>query len=111
MTAQALQILIPSRRPNGIKLIKVFGRDGLCYIIPRQSLNELSTDSDVNNPGLYFLFGKDEYYRFTKDAMFRSPSAAASTITARSTNGWTAWKGDSGNTLDQNLRQHKDSIE
>jgi hypothetical protein len=58
--ALALQILIPSGQPNGIKLIKVSGWDGLCYIIPRQSLNELSTGSDVNNPGLYFLFGKDE---------------------------------------------------
>lgn len=58
--ALAFQILIPSGRPNGIKLTKVSGWDGLCYIIPRQSLNELSTDSDVNNPGLYFLFGKDE---------------------------------------------------
>lgn len=60
MTAQALQILIPSGEPNGIKLIKVSGWDGLCYIVPRQSLNELSADSDVNNPGLYFLFGRDE---------------------------------------------------
>lgn len=60
MTAQALQLLIPSGEPNGIKLIKVSGWDGLCYIVPRQSLNELSADSDVNNPGLYFLFGKDE---------------------------------------------------
>jgi len=60
MTAQALQLLVPSGDPNGIKLIKVSGWDGLCYIVPRQSLNELSTDSDVKNPGLYFLFGKDE---------------------------------------------------
>lgn len=60
MTAQALQLLIPSGEPNGIKLIKVSGWDGLCYIVPRQSLNELGADSDVNNPGLYFLFGKDE---------------------------------------------------
>ena len=60
MTAKALQIIVPSGEPTGIKLIKVSGWDGLCYIVPRQSLNELSADSDVNNPGLYFLFGKDE---------------------------------------------------
>jgi hypothetical protein len=60
MIAQALQILIPSGKPNGVKLIKVSGWDGLCYIVPRQALNELSVDSDVNDPGLYFLFGKDE---------------------------------------------------
>jgi hypothetical protein len=60
MTAKALQMIVPSGEPTGIKLIKVSGWDGLCYIVPRQSLNELSADSDVNNPGLYFLFGKDE---------------------------------------------------
>ena len=60
MTAKALQVIVPSGEPIGIKLIKVSGWDGLCYIVPRQSLNELSVDSDVNNPGLYFLFGKDE---------------------------------------------------
>jgi hypothetical protein len=281
MTAQALQILIPSGKPNGIKLLKVSGWDGLCYIIPRQSLNELTADSDVSNPGLYFLFGKDEssdsqlayigesenffnrisshntrkefwdeavvftgdlnkahvkylehkavrlakqanrmqldnsnippenrlseydkvgvelflshvrfileafgydifksleesasqgelyylkgksfdatarlldnggmlvladslasvyetnsfggwakaareqlakegtlmqdegYHHFVKDVVFRSPSAAASTITGRSTNGWTAWKDSEGHTLDQNLRQDKDHL-
>jgi hypothetical protein len=60
MPAKALQLLIPSGEPNGIKLIKVSGWDGLCYIVPRQSLSELSADSDVNNPGLYILFGKDD---------------------------------------------------
>jgi hypothetical protein len=60
MTAKALQIIVPSGEPTGIKLIKVSGWDGLCYIVPRQSLNELTVDSDVNNPGMYFLFGKDE---------------------------------------------------
>ena len=49
MTAKALQIIVPSGEPTGIKLIKVSGWDGLCYIVPRQSLNELSADSDVNN--------------------------------------------------------------
>ena len=60
MTAKALQIIIPSGEPTGVKLIKVSGWDGLCYVVPRQSLNQLSVDSDVNNPGLYILFGKDE---------------------------------------------------
>ena len=60
MTARVLQLLIPTGKPNGVKLIKVSGWDGLCYIVPRQALNELSKDSDVNNPGLYFLYGKDE---------------------------------------------------
>lgn len=44
-------------------------------------------------------------YALTKDILFKSPSAAASTITGRSINGWTAWKDENGNSLDENLRK------
>ena len=44
-------------------------------------------------------------YIFTRDVLFRSPSAAASVINGRSTNGWTAWKDEKGNTLDDNVRK------
>jgi len=43
-------------------------------------------------------------YLFTKDIVFKSPSAAAATLTGRPINGWTAWKDDKGDTLDKNLR-------
>lgn len=43
-------------------------------------------------------------YKFTKDVLFKSPTAAAATITGRSINGWTAWKDENGKTLDENLR-------
>lgn len=42
---------------------------------------------------------------FTRDIVFKSPSSAAATIVGRSINGWTAWKDDTGNTLDENLRK------
>ncbi len=44
-------------------------------------------------------------YVFTKDVVFRSPSAAAATSSGRPINGWTAWKDGKGATLDQNIRQ------
>lgn len=44
-------------------------------------------------------------YIFTKDILFKSPSAAAATLTGRPINGWTAWKDEQGNTLDENLRK------
>lgn len=40
-----------------------------------------------------------------KDYLFKSPSAAAATTTGRPINGWTAWRDESGNTLDSNLRK------
>jgi hypothetical protein len=43
-------------------------------------------------------------YVFTKDTLFKSPSAAAATLTGRPINGWTSWKDEQGNTMDVNLR-------
>lgn len=48
---------------------------------------------------------KNDTYAFTKDVLFKSPSAAAATISARSINGWTAWKDADGNSLDSNVRK------
>lgn len=48
--------------------------------------------------------GDGQSYIFTRDVLFKSPSAAAATITGRSINGWTAWKDKNGKTLDENLR-------
>lgn len=48
--------------------------------------------------------GGDSYI-FTKDMLFRSPSAAAATVTGRPINGWTAWRDSAGKTLDENLRK------
>lgn len=44
-------------------------------------------------------------YLYTKDVLFKSPSAAAATTMGRAINGWVAWKDESGNTLDDNLRK------
>lgn len=43
-------------------------------------------------------------YVFTRDVVFSSPTAAAATVTGRPINGWTAWKDENENTLDQNIR-------
>jgi hypothetical protein len=42
---------------------------------------------------------------FTEDHAFGSPSAAATTVLGRSSNGWTAWKDSHGKTLDELERQ------
>ena len=43
-------------------------------------------------------------YVFTRDTVFKSPSAAAATLSGRSINGWTAWKDKDGKTLDEKIR-------
>ncbi len=60
MTPKALQVLIPSGIPNGMKVIELSGWTGKCFVVPRQSLKELKDRSEANQPGLYLLFGVDE---------------------------------------------------
>ncbi len=49
---------------------------------------------------------KDEnFYSFTEDVIFKSPSAAGATLAGRPINGWTSWEDEKGNTLDDNLRK------
>ncbi len=55
--------------------------------------------------GTFVDHGDGKSYSYTKDVLFKSPSAAAATTTGRAINGWTAWKDDAGNTLDDNLRK------
>lgn len=44
-------------------------------------------------------------YRYTKDVLFKSPTAAAAATAGRSINGWIEWKDTKGNTLDENVRK------
>jgi hypothetical protein len=55
--------------------------------------------------GTFVENGDGKSYVYTKNVLFKSPSAAAATTTGRSINGWTAWKDDSENTLDDNVRR------
>ena len=47
----------------------------------------------------------ENIFIFTKDVIFKSPSASAATVVGSSINGWTAWKDQDGVTLDENLRR------
>lgn len=53
-------MLVPEGNPNGMKIIELAGWVGKCFVVPRQSLKELKDRSEINQPGLYFLFGTDE---------------------------------------------------
>ncbi len=53
-------MLIPGGNPNGMKIIELVGWSGKCFVVPRQSLKELKERSEINQPGIYLLFGIDE---------------------------------------------------
>lgn len=60
MKSKVLQIIVPEGNPNGMKVIELPGWSGKSFVVPRQSLKELNSRSEVNLPGLYLLFGTDE---------------------------------------------------
>ncbi len=47
----------------------------------------------------------DQSYITTREMLFKTPSTAASVVVGRAANGWTGWKDEKGNTLDENLRK------
>lgn len=51
------------------------------------------------------LVRQEDVLVFVENHIFSSPSAAAGAVLARSANGWTEWKDESGSTLDQLKRQ------
>jgi len=60
MKSKALQMLIPEGNPNGMKILELAGWSGKCFVVPRQSLKELKNRHEINQPGIYFLFGQNE---------------------------------------------------
>jgi hypothetical protein len=50
------------------------------------------------------LIEQNDKYIFVEDYLFNSPSAAAATVLARSSNGWTEWKDSNNRTLDERFR-------
>ncbi len=60
MKSQALQMLIPTGIPSGMKIIELAGWSGKCFVVPRQALKELKDKSETAQPGIYLLFGIDE---------------------------------------------------
>lgn len=57
------------------------------------------------NDGTFVKQNDSKTFLVTRNVLFKSPSAAAATLSGRSINGWTAWKDKDGNTLDENLRK------
>lgn len=51
------------------------------------------------------MIEKSEFYEFTQDYVFNSPSTAGGVVLGRSTNGWTKWRNKDGKTLDELKRK------
>lgn len=59
----------------------------------------------LKDEGIIQLSGIKDRYVFSRDYIFSSPSAAADIVRGMATNGWIAWIGENGKTLDENIRK------
>lgn len=55
-----LTILTLGDDPNGVKIIELSNWKGRTYVIPRGHLASIRERGEVNEPGVYFLFGEGE---------------------------------------------------
>lgn len=60
---QVIQMLLTGD-PNGLKILELMGWTGQVFIIPRASLKDIKDRTEINNPAVYYLFGKDESSTF-----------------------------------------------
>ena len=58
--AKTVQIFLPTGDPEDIQIAELTSRTIQVIAIPRYLLNEARHHEEINNVGLYFLFGEDE---------------------------------------------------
>lgn len=61
-------MIIPENDPNGLKILGIDGWTGSMFMIPRKSLKDIENREEVNQPGIYFLFGESD--KSTKQSLY-----------------------------------------
>ncbi|RPF54429.1 GIY-YIG nuclease family protein [Aquisalibacillus elongatus] len=57
---RTIQIFLPYGSPRGIKIAEITNRTVQAILIPRNEFNRISERHEIQNVGIYFLFGHDE---------------------------------------------------
>ncbi len=73
--------------------------------LKKHVVSSVNLRKQLETNGVFKKAKDGQYFEFTRDYIFHSPSAAADAIRGASTNGWTAWKDKNGKTLDENKRK------
>lgn len=55
---QTIQIFLPDGSPRSVKIAEITNRVVKAILVPRNKLEYISTRSELNNVGVYFLFGE-----------------------------------------------------
>ena len=56
--AQVITTILLDDNPKGLRLIEMANWSGKAFAVPRGKLKELRSREDAHQPGLYFLFGR-----------------------------------------------------
>ena len=59
-TPKTIQIFLPDGNPKSIKIAEITNRTVKALLIPRSKLETAYNRSEINNVGIYFLFGSSE---------------------------------------------------
>lgn len=55
---QTIQIFLPDGSPRSVKIAEITNRVVKAILVPRNKLDYISTRAELNNVGIYFLFGE-----------------------------------------------------
>lgn len=55
---QTIQIFLPDGSPRSVKIAEITNRVVKAVLVPRNKLDYIATRSELNNVGIYFLFGE-----------------------------------------------------
>ena len=55
---QTIQIFLPDGSPRSVKIAEITNRVVKAVLVPRNKINYISTRNELNNVGIYFLFGE-----------------------------------------------------
>ena len=55
---QTIQIFLPDGSPRSVKIAEITNRVVKAVLVPRNKLDYISTRNELNNVGIYFLFGE-----------------------------------------------------
>jgi len=56
--SQIIKTLLIHDDPNGVKIIEIEGWVGKVFLLPRGNIREVQDRKDIQQPGIYFLFGE-----------------------------------------------------
>jgi len=57
---QTIQIFLPDGSPRSVKIAEITNRVVKAILVPRNKLNYIATRNELNNVGIYFLFGESD---------------------------------------------------